>query len=78
MSPQLKYGMVALLAAFAESYFVICTVNAKQLASVLLGRGWSERGWTQERLEKRIRVLSAIGAVLAGIAFVVAVYYALR
>lgn len=69
---QLIGALCALLAACALVYFAILAARPQPIARVLLSRGYEQRGWTQERLANRVRLLGLAGAVLAGAAIVLA------
>jgi len=61
------------LATVALAYFATLAARPRPVARILLTRGYAERGWTQERLATRVRLLALAGAVLAGAAIVLAV-----
>ena len=64
--------MCGVLAAVALAYFALLAANPEPIARVLLARGYAERGWTQDRLARRVRLLALAGAVLSGAAMVLA------
>ena len=57
--------LAGVLAAVALAYFALMAARPAPLARVLLRRGYAARGWTEERLAGRIRVLGVAGAVVA-------------
>ena len=61
------------LAVIAAAYFVLLAARPDPLARVLLSRGYADRGWDQQRLALRIRLMGLAGVVLAGAAIVLAV-----
>jgi hypothetical protein len=65
--------MLAVLELIALAYFVFMTWRADALAAVLLRRGYGARGWTQERLTRRLRLLGVVGATVALAAVVIAI-----
>ena len=67
-------GMLCgLLAAVALAYFAVLAARPQPIASILLSRGYGERGWTQHRLAGRVRLLASAGALLAAAGIVLAV-----
>jgi hypothetical protein len=71
--PQIIATLCGVLAAVALAYFALLAANPQPIARVLLPRGYALRGWTQERLARRVRFLALAGAVLSGAAIVLAV-----
>jgi hypothetical protein len=65
--------MGGFVAAIVAAYFAFLAANPGMVARVLMHRGYEQRGWTEERLSKRVRVLSLIGAVLAVAAILLAI-----
>jgi hypothetical protein len=61
--------IIALMGVFvgviAGAYFWFLATNPGPVARILLRRGYEERGWTEERLAKRVRSLCTLGVVLA-------------
>jgi hypothetical protein len=70
---QLVGVLCGLLAVIALAYFGLLAAQPQAIARILLSRGYAERGWTQERLAGRVRVLAILGAVVALAAIVLAV-----
>ena len=71
-SPALA-AVLGLLCVALFAYFALILRRADALASVLLLRGYAERGWTRERLAGRLRLLGIGGCAvsLAGVALVI-------
>lgn len=69
MSPVVKFGLLAVLAAIAALYFAVVVWRAGSLTLVLLHRGYAERGWNEERLASRVRLLGWVGLALSIAAF---------
>lgn len=65
MSPAVKFGLLAFLAAIAVAYFALVVWRAGTLSGVLLRRGYADKGWTEERLTKRVRLLGVVGLSLS-------------
>ena len=53
------------LALVALAYFVFVFVRSDVFARVLLRRGYEKKGWTEPRLAVRIKMLGAVGALVA-------------
>jgi hypothetical protein len=63
---------LAVLSAVSLAYFGTVTWQAPSLARELLHRGYEARGWTEQRLTLRLRMIGVLGAVLSAVAFGVA------
>jgi hypothetical protein len=72
VSPALKWGLVALLAAVAAGYFALLLLRANAFGRALLHRGYAERGYDERGLTIRMQVLGAAGLVLSLAALVAA------
>ena len=53
------------LAAVALGYFGFVFLRSDVFARVLLRRGYEKRGWTEDRLALRIKMLGVAGALVA-------------
>ena len=73
MSRPALMALLGVLALVALAYFALVAWRAEALAAVLLRGGYEARGWTQERLATRLRILGVIGVVVAVAAVAVAV-----
>ncbi|HEY5540573.1 MAG TPA: hypothetical protein VIL41_03860 [Coriobacteriia bacterium] len=62
-----------LMAAIVFAYFTLFAVRPRPLARELLRRGYEQRGWTEERLALRLRLLGLLGVALALAAILLAV-----
>ena len=62
-------AFAGVLALLALAYFGLMIAQPDALARVLLRRGYEARGWTEQRLALRVRILGVAGAgvALAGI-----------
>ena len=62
-------AFAGILAAVALAYFSLMIAKPDALARVLLRRGYEAKGWTEQRLAVRVRILGIAGAgvALAGI-----------
>ena len=61
-------GFVAfagVLALVALAYFGFIAARPDAFARVLLHRGYEAKGWTEQRLAARVRLLGILGAALA-------------
>jgi hypothetical protein len=69
--------VIALIGVFvgviAAAYFGFLAANPEPVARILLRRGYEKRGWTEERLAKRVRSLCTVGVVLALAAILLAI-----
>jgi hypothetical protein len=61
------------LEALALAYFVLLAARPQPIARILLRRGYEERGWTEERLASRVRLIGVAGAAVAGAAILLAI-----
>jgi len=62
-----------LLEAVVLAYFVLLAAKPEPIARILLRRGYQERGWTEQRLAGRVRLIGILGAAVALAAIVLAV-----
>lgn len=62
-----------LVAALVLAYFALLAAKPRPLARILLRRGYEDRGWTEQRLAARIRVLGVAGVLVALAAILLAV-----
>ena len=58
-------AFAGVLAAFALAYFALMIAKQDAMARVLLRRGYEAKGWTEERLTVRVRILGVAGATVA-------------
>ena len=65
--------LAGFLAAIALAYFGLIAAKPRPLARVLLHRGYEQRGWNEQRLALRLRLLGVLGAVLALAAILLAI-----
>ena len=63
---------LAVLSLVAMAYFALMIWRAPTFADVLLEHGYQERGWTAEKLARRIRLLAGVGAALGLVGLAVA------
>jgi hypothetical protein len=73
VNPDVKWLLIAVLAAVAAGYFVVMVWRTGDLARVLLRRGYAERGYDEPGLTLRLRVLGWAGLVLSVAGLVVAI-----
>lgn len=73
MSPAVKFGLLAFLAAVAAVYFALVVWRASRLAIVLLHRGYADRGWNEERLARRVKALGVTGLSMSVLAMALAI-----
>jgi hypothetical protein len=68
---------IALLGAFvallAGAYFATFALKPQPIARILMRRGYEQRGWTEERLTSRVRLLGSLGVILALAAILLAI-----
>ena len=57
--------LLAVLELVALAYFAFMIWRAEGLATILMRGGYEARGWTQEKLASRLRMLGIIGVVVA-------------
>ena len=70
---QLVATLGGVIAAVALAYFALIAAKPRPLASILLRRGYEERGWNEERLALRLRLLGVVGSALALAAILLAI-----
>jgi hypothetical protein len=63
-------GVLALLVL---AYFVLMAARPEPFGRILLARGYEEKGWTEQRLTARVRLLGVVGVVLALAAILLAI-----
>lgn len=73
MSPAVKFGLLAFLAAIAAVYFALVVWRASRLTLVLLHRGYADRGWNEERLARRVKALGVTGLSVSVLAMALAI-----
>jgi hypothetical protein len=66
-------AFAAILALIALAYFTFIAARPAAFARVLLHRGYEAKGWTEQRLATRVRLLGTLGAGLALAGIVLAI-----
>lgn len=72
MSRPVLMALLAVLELVALAYFAFVILRAEGLAAILMRGGYEARGWTQAKLASRLRLLGAMGIVVAIAAVVIA------
>jgi len=58
-------AFAGVLALLALAYFGLMIAQPAALARVLLRRGYEAKGWTEQRLAVRMRILGILGGLVA-------------
>lgn len=74
----LVVSILALLALAATAYFALIAARPGELASILMRRGYEQRGWTLSALTTRLRMLGVAGVIVSAAALGLAVVRLLR
>ena len=75
---QLFAALAGVVAAVVFAYFALMAGRPDALARVLLRRGNEAKGWTEERLSIRVRLLGILGAFVALAAILLAIVRIVR